>query len=189
MAQTKFKILNSKFKITMRVFRIFFIIILFLLLPHVSFAQSSYVLPYPSSMPGNLFYKIHLIYENVSKYWYFGDFGKFDYSLRLADKYLVEAKTLFEYEQYLLGYKALQKSDQYFINISPNLIKAEKNGKNTLQKRVILKEASKKHIEVIEKMEKNTPGIFVWQPEKSTPTTLNLGKALNESIHLRKKSL
>lgn len=153
------------------------------------FAQSNYVLPYPSNMPGNFSYKLHLIYENVSKYWYFGDFGRFDYNLKMADKYLVEAKTLFEYKQYLLGYKALKKSDQYFINILPNLVRAGRNGKNTLEKRIILKEASKKHIEVIEQVEKNTPDIFVWQPEKSTPTTLNLEKALNESIHLREKSL
>lgn len=165
------------------------VFLLFFLFKTPVFAQSNYVLPYPSSMPGSKFYIINLIKERILAYWYFGDFGKFNYNLKMADKYLVEAKTLFEYKQYLLGYNALKKSDQYFINILPSLVKAGKNGKNTFQKKIIHKEASKKHIEVIERMEKNTPGVFVWQPEKSTPSTLNLEKALNESIHLREKNL
>jgi len=152
------------------------------------FAQSNYVLPYPSSMPGSLSYKIHLIYENVSRYWYFGNFGQFDYNLKLSDKYLVEAKTLFEYKQYLLGYKALKKSNQYFVNILPNLVKAERNGKNIVQKKAILNETSKKHIEVLQGLEDNIPNIFIWKPEKSIPTTLNLREALDISIQLREKN-
>ncbi len=153
------------------------------------FAQSNYVLPYPSSMPGGFSYKIHLLYENVSRYWYFGDFGQFDYSLKMSDKYLVEAKILFEYKQYLLGYNALQKSDSYFLNIMSNLVRAEKKGKNILQKKAILNEASQKHIEVLEKIESETPDTFVWQPEKELPTTLNIKKAILGSILLREKNL
>ena len=173
----------------MRAFHIFFIIILFLLSPHVSFAQSNYVLPYPSNMPGSLSYKIHLLYENISKYWYFGDFGQFDYSLKMADKYLVEAKTLFEYKQYLLAYRALKKSDLYFLNIKQSLLKAEKGNKNITNKKFILKEASRKHIEILEKIDSNTPGIFIWEPEKTLPTTLHLKKAIEDSVNIRKNSL
>ena len=149
------------------------------------FAQSSYVLPYPSSMPGSFSYKIHLIYENISKYWYFGDFGQFAYNLKMADKYLVEAKTLFEYKQYLLGYKALKKSDQYYVNVLPSLLIAEKNGKNILQKKVMFDEASQKHIEVLMLMRSSIPSIFTWEPEKSASTILNLKEALDMSIRLR----
>jgi len=165
---------------------VFFISVFF---KTIVFAQSNYVLPYPPNMPGSLSYKIHLIYENVSRYWYFGNFGQFDYNLKLSDKYLVEAKTLFEYKQYLLGYKALKKSDQYFINILPNLVKAEKDGKNIVQKKAILNEASQKHIELLDKMEKSVPSTFIWQPEKSTPTTLDLKKTIDESIHLVEKNV
>lgn len=173
----------------MRAFRIFFIIILFLLFPQISFAQSNYVLPYPSSMPGSLNYKIHLLYENVSRYWYFGDFGQFDYNLKMANKYLVEAKTLFDYKQYLLGYKALEKSDSYFMNILPNLVRAEQNGKNTFQKGVILKKAAQKHIETLQKMEIDTPDTFNWQPEKVLPTMLDIKGAIENSINVRKNDL
>ncbi|MCL4418206.1 MAG: hypothetical protein M1365_16230 [Actinobacteria bacterium] len=93
-------------------------------------AQSSYVLPYPSAMPGSSSYKIHQLYESIIKYWYFGNLGQFKYNLKQSDKYLVEAKTLFEYNQYLLASKALTKSDYYFKNIEPYLLKAKNEIKN-----------------------------------------------------------
>lgn len=171
---------NEKF---VRIFILIFLFLIFFKTP--VFAQSNYVLPYPSKMPGNLSYKIHIIYENVSKYWYFGDFGQFDYNLKMSDKYLVEAKTLFEYKQYLLGYNALQKSNSYFLNIMPNLVSAEKKNKNILQKKTILNEASQKHIEILKKMEINTPDTFNWQPEKALPTMLDIKGTIENSINVR----
>jgi len=153
------------------------------------FAESSYVLPYPSSMPGSLSYKLHLIYENISKYWYFGDFGQFDYNLKMTDKYLVESKTLFEYKQYLLGYKALQKSDQYFISALPNLIRAERNGKNSFQGVAELKGTAQKHTEVLSKLQQEVPQNFIWTPEDAKPTNLNLKDAIDKSIEIRNKYL
>ena len=169
--------------------RLFRVAALFLFLFFITtnrvFAQTNYVLPYPSGMPGSLLYKIHLVYENVSKYWYFGDFGQFDYNLKTADKYLVQAKTLFEYKQYLLGYNALKKSDSYFVNIMPSLARAERNGKNTLKKKTVLREASQKHIEVLEKTEQETPDVFNWQPEKALSTNLYLKKDIEKAINIR----
>lgn len=152
-------------------------------------AESSYVLPYPSSMPGSLNYKPHLIYENLSKYWYFGNFGQFEYSLKMADKYLVEAKTLFDYKQYLLGVESLEKSNYYFKNSLPSLRNAEREGKSISQKRSVLKEAALKHMEYLEKMDLNTPDIFIWELEKSSPTTLLLKKAFMDSVNMRKDNL
>ncbi len=173
-----------------RLFRVAtFFLILFLAITNLAHAESPYVLPYPSSMPGTLSYKIHLLYENISKYWYFGDFGQFDYNLKMSDKYLVEAKILFEYKQYLLGYKALQKSDYYFVNVFPNLIKAEKDNKNILQKRMMLKQAAQKHIEILEKMETDNPDTFNWQPEKTSPTPLNIKEEIINAVNIRKNDL
>mgnify|MGYP001608848777 CR=1 FL=1 len=163
-----------------------FALVLFLfLLPKIVFAQSSYVLPYPSSMPGSLAYKFHLIYGTLSKYWYFGDFGQFDYNLKMTDKYLVEAKTLFEYKQFLLGYNALQKSDSYFVKILPKIIEAQKKGKNVIKKKEVLKKASEEHIEVLEEIGSNVPCTFLWEDEKVPPIELNLGEAIAKSINLR----
>lgn len=168
---------------------LFVLVFLFVFFSKPVIAESNYVLPYPSSMPGSLTYKIRLAYDAISRYWYFGDFGQFSYSLKMADKYLVEAKTLFEYKQYLLAYNALRKSDIYFVNVLPSLIKASKENKDIIQKRNILQDASRKHIEVLEKIEMQTPGIFIWQPEKKSSRILYLKKTLADSIRLRKKSL
>lgn len=168
----------------------FLLAFLFLFLFKTSvLAQSSYVLPYPSSMPGSFAYKLHLVFENVSKYWHFGDLGQYDYNLRMADKYLVEAKTLFEYKQYLLAHIALKKSDSYFSKIKQSLSVAEKKNKDVVNKRLILKEAALKHMEYLEKIDLDTPDIFIWEPEKSSSTTLLLKEAFVDAINIRKDSL
>lgn len=107
----------------------------------------------------------------------------------MADKYLVEAKTLFEYKQYLLGYKALEKSNKYFISILPNLLRAKENGKNIIQKKSIFDEAAKKHIEILNKIKDESPNEFNWRPEKSLPTNLNIGCEILSSIEIRRKDL
>lgn len=169
----------------------------FLLIVFISFtpfftkasAQSTYVLPYPSAMPGSTFYKIHRIYEDGMKYWYFGNFGQFKYNLKQSDKYLVEAKTLFEYRQYLLAANSLKKSDNYFKNINQYLVKAKNEKKNIDQKQNLLKEASLRHIEILNEISNDIPEIFTWQPEKSSPTVLNLKQLINNSIDVRKEVL
>ena len=154
-----------------------------------SFAESGYVLPYPPQMPGSFMYKLRLASEEIQKYWYFGDFGQFTYSLKQADKYLVEAKTLFEYKQYLLGIQALKKSDTYFTNTFSWMIKAKKKHKDIVQKQKVLKSATLKHIELLNQLKLNVPETFVWRPEKLSPTVLNLKKAIDESIPVRNKYL
>ena len=170
----------------------FFIILVGLIIlfsPSISFAESSYVLPYPSTMPGTIFYKLRVIEEKIIKYLYFGDYGQFNYNLKEADKYLVEAKTLFEYKQYLLGAKALQESDSYFSKTLPYLENAKSHGKNISDKRELLHQASLKHIEVLKALIINTPSDFLWSPEKTASTPLPLGQLLNRSIEIRKRYL
>lgn len=165
----------------------FFVVATILINCNSVFASSDYVLPYPSAMPGGFMYKTHLILENVLKYWYFGNFGQFTYNLKESDKYLVEAKTLFEYNQYLLGYKALQKSDGYFQKTLPFLVLANKEGKDIKSDRVILSSAALKHTEVLQKLKKELPESFNWQPEKSVSSFLNLRSLIENSILTREK--
>ncbi len=165
----------------------FFLIFLLVLSSKPVYADSSYVLPYPSSMPGSSLYKPRLLLEKISEYWYFGSFGKFKYNLEQADKYLVEAKTLFEYGQYLLAYNALKKSDGYFTKTLTSLGKAKAEGKDINQNRGILSQAAGKHIEILGEIEKIVPDEFNWQPEKSESTLLNLKSAIDTSVSVRKK--
>lgn len=155
----------------------------------VSDAESSYVLPYPSFMPGSPFYKLNLIKEEILKYWYFGNFGQFTYNLKQSDKYLIEAKTLFEYKQYFLAYNALKKSEKYFSDIYPALLRAKNENKNIVQKEAILKAAALRHIEVLNVIKEQVPRQFVWRPEKSSPTTLNFHSEIEKSIKVKKQTL
>lgn len=158
----------------------------FLYITSVAFAESSYVLPYPSFMPGTFFYKVDKGIEFVEKYWYFGDFGKFTFSLKESDKYLVEAKTLFEYKQYLLAEKALQQSNIYFLQTGPALKKAAQHGKNILEFKSLLASAADKHEEVLKQIEQITPDTFIWSPEKTAASTLEIHKDIEEAIQIRK---
>jgi hypothetical protein len=153
------------------------------------FAKSSYVLPYPSTMPGNSLYKVHVVYEELLKFWYFGSFGAFDYNLRESDKYLVEAKTLFEYNQYLLGYQSLKKSDSYFVKILPSLSSAKNQGKDISEKLTLLHDASGKHMEVLTSLKPALPEVFVWRPEKANPVNLNLSDEIESSLRIRQAGL
>ena len=181
------KIKNQKSKVKMRKVLLFGLILLFLQLIKPSFvnAKSDYVLPYPSSMPGSKLYKIHIIWEKLMQYWYFGNLGQFKYNLNESDKYLVEAKTLFEYKQYLLADNALKKSDHYFVNIKPFLEKAKAEGKDIAQKENLLKNAGLKHIELLKFIQSNAPNKFIWKPEKASSTNLDFERAIQESIEIR----
>ena len=165
------------------------ILCFFVFSANVAFATSSYVLPYPSTMPGSIFYKIHLVQESVLRFWYFGNFGQFFYNLKESDKYLVEAKTLFEYNQYLLGFSALEKSNSYFKACAPFLLKAQREGKDISQNKLILNQASQKHIEVLTDLVNRVPQTVNWTPEKSSSTQLELKKLIEESIAIRTKTL
>lgn len=167
-----------------RFFLLSLILIIFLVSP-LKVNAAEYVLPYPSTMPGTFVYRVHVLYEKLSEYWYFGDFAQFDYNLRLSDKYLVESKTLFEYKQYLLGFDALKKSNEYFLNTKPFLTLAKQHGKDIKNKEEILHEAADKHIEVLRFMYTIVPSEFVWAPEKSASTHLSIKQLLNESIQIR----
>lgn len=165
--------------------RILLTLLLFVFFVSKVNAESPYVLPYPGEMPGNKVYKLNLIKENLENYFYFGNFSQFNYNLKYSDKYLVEAKTLFEYKQFLLGTSALKKSDNYFENLKGNLEKAKSEGKDISQKREILKNVSQKHIEVLSKLKNEVPEKIEWRPEKISPTFINLWNDIKISISKR----
>jgi len=140
-------------------------------------------------MPGGFAYKMHLVWEKLIQYWYFGSFGQFDFSLKESDKYLVEAKTLFEYNQYLLGYNALIKSNLYFAKIDNFLTSAQNEGKNISEKKALFLQATLKHIEILKKIKNETPSEFRWNPEKSSETKLEIWNLIDNSIKEREHNL
>ncbi len=175
---------EMKFKVLL------FVLLFFFLSTFKAFAESStYVLPYPSFMPGSMFYRSHLLWEVISKYFYFGSLGQFKYNLGESDKYIVEAKTLYEYGQFMYASNSLNKSNEFFKNSLDSLNNAQKENKDVSLQRELLKGAALKHIEVLKKTESFLPEVVVWSPEKVKPTTIYIKRSIDEAILVRKKAL
>ncbi|MCL4359707.1 hypothetical protein M1555_00430 [Patescibacteria group bacterium] len=146
---------------------------------------SDYVLPYPSYMPGNRLYRVSRILDGLKRYWYWGTIASIEYRMNLSDKYLVEAKTLFEYKQYLLATDALKRSDSE-ISYLPGLVsRGRSGGKDMGVFRTSIAEEASVHEEVLRNLLTGVPPEFEWAPENGKVSVLPLGKLLEQSIVLR----
>jgi hypothetical protein len=155
----------------------------------VHISAYNYVLPYPSYMPGNKLYKVSRLIDKLQNYWSWGSIAQERYHLGLSDKYLVEAKTLFEYNQYLLAVDALSRSNEQFLMVGPYIEKAQHEGKEVSVIRDTFSTAEEKHEEVLNVIEQEVPKVFVWSPEKSKPITLALHEMLDEAVAIRQKEI
>lgn len=163
----------------------FFLLLFMIIFPHLAYAD--YVLPYPSYLPGNKLYQVSRFLDEAKQYWYWGSIGGVKYHLKLTDKYLVEAKTLFEYEQYLLAVDALKRSNRKFQKIPQFIARARGEGKDASGLEKILAEADAIHDQTLQKILASVPEEFIWTPEKATPTRLLLRKLLLEAINIRRE--
>jgi hypothetical protein len=125
----------------------------------------------------------------MKNYWYWGTIAQIKYHIGLSDKYLVEAKTLFEYKQYLLATDALQRSDTELSGLTTRMSEGSREGKDMSSQKSILSDAMEKHITVLKEMKKQLPDEFQWTPEKASATNLSIGLLLDTSIGLRQKLL
>ena len=136
-------------------------------------------------MPGNKLYRITRIMDTLKGYWYFGNIAQIKYHLGLSDKYLVEAKTLMEYKQFLLGTDALRRSDKEFGELPAYVAGAKKEHIDVTQFQQLIAAAADKHVELLTGLLQNVPNQFTWTPEKSTPTELPLGGMIKTSVGIR----
>ena len=148
-------------------------------------AAPAYVLPYPGLMPGHKLYPAKQVFDRIYRLWVFGNFAGYKYELGLTDKKLVEAKILFEYQQYPLALKALERSNDYFQGAAAYLDRARAEGKNISQKQVRLQAAAERHKEVLLGLKEYLPEEFLWQPEKKEPVKLPISQSLGEAIKIR----
>ena len=162
-----------------------FIILYSLFVPKIIFAD--YVLPYPSYMPGSALYRVSRMTDRLKFYWSWGNIAQVKYHLALSDKYLVEASTLMEYKQFLLGADALGRSDKEFMQLPAFLtgVKMERVDVSRLQR--ITTQAADKHVEVLTGLLSVVPDQFTWTPEKSSATELPLGAMIRTSMDVRRK--
>ena len=168
----------------MRVFIITLLLIAYsLFIPQGVFAD--YVLPYPSFMPGNKVYRLTRIIDRISGFWYFGNVAQAKFHLKLSDKYLVEAKTLFEYGQYLLGVDALSRSDREFSTLPEAVAEARNMRIDVSQLVDTIRAAEEKHTSVLTSVEGYVPAEFTWTPEKTSATHLKLRDMIEASKRVR----
>jgi len=162
---------------------LFFVVIFF----SPNYVYAEYVLPYPSILPGNKLYSLSRFMDKVKQYWYLGNLSQAKYHLMLADKYLVEARTLMEYKQYSLGTDALENSNLHFRQISFYLQRAAEEGKNIPLFREEFQQAKQTHLTVLFRLKNEIPSDFTWRTEKGESRQLFLADLINNSIALRKK--
>lgn len=140
-------------------------------------------------MPGNKLYTLSRILDKVQGFWSWGNIAQERYHLGLADKYLVEAKTLFDYEQYLLAVDALQRSNQQYQLVGPYIINAQKQGIDIKDIQYTFSASEEKHEEILDMIKQEVPPVFVWTPEKDKPTNLPLDQLIDEAMAIRKKEI
>jgi hypothetical protein len=168
--------------------KLFFFLVLstlYLVLTQSVFAE--YVLPYPSYMPGNSMYNVSRVVDRFKFYWSWGNIARIKYHLALSDKYLIEAKTLMEYKQYLLGADALRRSDAEFRKLPASVAGAKKEGVDVRDLQRLLSAAADKHVEILTGLLSAAPPDFTWTPEKSRPTQLPLGEMIQTSVGERQR--
>lgn len=151
----------------------------------VSSVYADYVLPYPSYMPGNKFYSVSRLLDRAAAFWHWGEIASVKYHLALSDKYLVEAKTLFEYNQYLLAVEALRRSNEQFRLVPQLLERIKDQGKDADKLVGRAREAAATHKRVLASLRGELPTEFTWIPEKQQATTLRLKELLDEAIAAR----
>jgi len=133
-------------------------------------------------MPGNRLYFISRIIDQINRWWYFGSVAQTKYHLGLSDKYLVEAKTLYEYKQYLLGTDALRRSTKEFHEIPINIKRAQSEGKDMTLLIVKISESAEVHKTILMDMRVDNPETFQWTPEKEASTDLKIHDEINNGI-------
>lgn len=149
--------------------------------------RAEYVLPYPSFMPGNKLYKISKIVDYLKRFWYWGSIASIKYNLGLSDKYLVEAKILFEYKQYALALNSLKQSDYYVQQLPWFISKSKNEMKDTALLQTTVVNAMLTHTAVIATLKNELPTDFLWQPEKQERSLLPIGLSLDQALQIRKR--
>ena len=137
--------------------------------------QAEYVLPYPSFMPGSSLYKISKLLDAAKRYWSFGNIAQLKYRMSMADKKLVEAKTLFEYKQYALAINAIYESTAQTASVPNYLEKATTQGIDMKEFDKTVCEQMNVHQEVLQQFQTSLPTAFVWQEEKKDAVNLPIG--------------
>lgn len=148
-------------------------------------ARADYMLPYPSYMPGNKLYAVSKALDVLNGWWHWGSIGQCKYHMQMSDKYLVEAKTLFEYKQYILALDALARSDKHIALVPRYIEQAREKEKETRDIKVLFMAELEVHKQTVSNLQSDLQKEFIWTPEKQPAQTLLLHDVLSASLKLR----
>lgn len=165
------------------------VLLILVFFPSASYAEADYVLPYPSAMPGSKLYLLHKLEERLTGYWYFGDYGNFIHSRLLSDRYLVEAKTLFEYKQYRLALHSLENSSRHFKDAVKSVQGAQVTKPGRKEKLLLATQQAQKHQEVLEDLRARLPKKYIWRDEHEDAKELQISRALDHAINIRREQI
>lgn len=157
---------------------------LFFLTPKV---LADYLLPYPGPMPGHKLYRLSRIIDRLKYKWYWGNLGRIKYHSLLSDKYLVEAKTLFEYKQYLLAIDALLRSDEQVLQLPYYIEKVKSNIEQSDLGIATVMSMLNQHRIILSKLQAELPKEYLWTPEKQKESRLELYELLQSSLNIREQ--
>lgn len=163
---------------------IFVFSLLFFITPLV---HAEYVLPYPSVMPGSKAYILSKVFDRAKNYWSFGSIAQSKYHMALADKYLVQAKTLFEYKQYLLALAALNMSDSEITKLPSFVSDGRSEKKDMSLISTVMREEMLVHENLLVRLKTDVPETFIWSPERVASSMLPIHAKIDASVELRKK--
>lgn len=127
--------------------------------------------------------------DEAKRCWYWGNLASYRYYLGQSDKTLVEAKTLFEYGQYLLAMQAIRRSGEAIEHANQYFQNAKREQKIGRQQRQELSDAMSEHIRVLSSIRTQTPEEFYWSPEKESSQTLRIHQELDRAIGVREDML
>lgn len=147
---------------------------------------ASYMLPYPSFMPGNKLYPIMRLLDETKRYWYWGTIGNIKYYMMLSDKDLVEAKTLFEYKQYFLALDALDRSNKNIHRLRSLVLLSEREKKDISLLLPVIQEDMLVHQSILNTLRNQLPMEILWQPEKQSSVLLPLHELISAALEVRK---
>ena len=167
----------------------FIVVMIGVFILHTSVYAVEYSLPRSSFLPGQLLYRISRNLDRVRAWFVWTPTAAVRYHLSLADKYLVEAETLFQNKRYPYAMDALERSNLEFERIPGFLTKTEADGANTELLKDRVRTAADAHVTVLISLEPEVPEVDAWTDENGEFTEVRIREQLMIAQGIRKSAV
>jgi len=142
--------------------------------------KSDYNLPYPGILPDNPLYFLKAFRDKVVSFLINDSVKKAEFNLLTSDKRIAAAQSLLDKDKKELSITTISKSTNYFFNAVASVQEAKKTGKETGGILTSLSASVKKHIEVLENMQKIKDNNFKEDLQREEARLEELAKLVDE---------